>query len=187
MATLVEVETGTARVPLLHVARDAARRTLREIHEEIRGAQATRARLEARRRQIRRVRWVPRPLRALLWRSLARSPRTWKRYGGTVVLTSVGMFGGGAGWGLSAPGGYLLAVTVGGIGERPAFVGGRPEPREFLSLTVSLDHTVVDGAPAARFGARLVELIEGCHGLPVPPRSTGRLSAPGDPDVGASG
>ncbi len=102
-----------------------------------------------------------------MWRALARSPRTWKRYGGTVVLTSVGMFGGGAGWGLSSPGGYPLAVTVGGIGERAVFVEGRIESREILSLTVSFDHTVVDGAPAARFGARLVELIEEYHGLPA--------------------
>ncbi len=61
VATLVEVETGTARVPLFHVVRDAARKTLREIHEEIRGAQASRAGLEGRRRQIRRVRWLPGP------------------------------------------------------------------------------------------------------------------------------
>jgi len=93
VATLVEVETGTTRVPLFHVVRDAARKTLREIHDEIRGAQAARAGLEARRRQIRRVRWVPRPVRALLWRALVRPPRTWKRCGGALGLTSVGMVG----------------------------------------------------------------------------------------------
>jgi pyruvate/2-oxoglutarate dehydrogenase complex dihydrolipoamide acyltransferase (E2) component len=34
-----------------------------------------------------------------------------------------------------------------------------------LSLTVVFDHDVVDGAPAARFVQRLVELIEGGYGL----------------------
>jgi pyruvate/2-oxoglutarate dehydrogenase complex dihydrolipoamide acyltransferase (E2) component len=34
-----------------------------------------------------------------------------------------------------------------------------------LSLTVIFDHDVVDGAPAARFVKRLVELIEGGYGL----------------------
>jgi pyruvate/2-oxoglutarate dehydrogenase complex dihydrolipoamide acyltransferase (E2) component len=34
-----------------------------------------------------------------------------------------------------------------------------------LALTISVDHDVIDGAPAARFGARLAELIEGAAGL----------------------
>jgi len=38
-------------------------------------------------------------------------------------------------------------------------------PREILSLTVGFDHGVVDGAPAARFVRRLVQLIESGYGL----------------------
>jgi pyruvate/2-oxoglutarate dehydrogenase complex dihydrolipoamide acyltransferase (E2) component len=34
-----------------------------------------------------------------------------------------------------------------------------------LDLTVAFDHDVVDGAPAARFVKRLVELIESGYGL----------------------
>lgn len=75
------------------------------------------------------------------------------------------MFGPGSGWGLSVLGGYPLGLTVGGIGERPAFVNGRLAARELLSLTLSFDHEIVDGAPAARFAAHLKELIEGAHGL----------------------
>jgi pyruvate/2-oxoglutarate dehydrogenase complex dihydrolipoamide acyltransferase (E2) component len=37
----------------------------------------------------------------------------------------------------------------------------RIEVREYLSLTLSMDHDLIDGAPAARFAARLKELIEG--------------------------
>jgi pyruvate/2-oxoglutarate dehydrogenase complex dihydrolipoamide acyltransferase (E2) component len=44
-------------------------------------------------------------------------------------------------------------------------VEGRIEPREILNLTVVFDHHVIDGAPAARFTRRLVELIESGHGL----------------------
>jgi hypothetical protein len=56
-------------------------------------------------------------------------------------------------------------VTVGGIGEKPALVDGRVASREYLSLTISVDHEVVDGAPAARFTQRLKELIESGYGL----------------------
>ncbi|MHA2118091.1 MAG: 2-oxo acid dehydrogenase subunit E2 [Candidatus Thorarchaeota archaeon] len=41
------------------------------------------------------------------------------------------------------------------------------EKREYLALTVALDHFVVDGAPANRFVARLIELLEESHGLPA--------------------
>jgi len=44
-------------------------------------------------------------------------------------------------------------------------VEGRIEPREILSLTVVFDHDVIDGAPAARFARRLVELIKSGYGL----------------------
>jgi pyruvate/2-oxoglutarate dehydrogenase complex dihydrolipoamide acyltransferase (E2) component len=52
------------------------------------------------------------------------------------------------------------------------------EVREYLSLTITVDHEVIDGAPAARFAARLKELIETGSGIlelparPVPDRDT---------------
>jgi pyruvate/2-oxoglutarate dehydrogenase complex dihydrolipoamide acyltransferase (E2) component len=74
------------------------------------------------------------------------------------------MFGTGSGWALS-PTNYTLQLTVGGIGERPRLVDGELESREFLSLTVTFDHDVVDGAPAARFVQRLTERLEAGYGL----------------------
>ena len=40
--------------------------------------------------------------------------------------------------------------------------------RDFLSLTIGLDHDIIDGAPAARFTNRFIELIEDAYGLPKP-------------------
>ena len=37
--------------------------------------------------------------------------------------------------------------------------------REYLNLTVSFDHNMIDAAPAARFTQRLTELIESGYGL----------------------
>jgi hypothetical protein len=39
--------------------------------------------------------------------------------------------------------------------------------RDYLSLTVSFDHRMIDGAPAGRFTERLKELIESGCGLPA--------------------
>jgi pyruvate/2-oxoglutarate dehydrogenase complex dihydrolipoamide acyltransferase (E2) component len=74
------------------------------------------------------------------------------------------MFGEGGGWGIPLVPATLM-LTLGGIAEKPGIVDGRIEPREYLSLTISLDHDIIDGAPAARFAARLKALIECGYGL----------------------
>ena len=40
-----------------------------------------------------------------------------------------------------------LTVTVGGIAKKPGVVDEHIEIREYLDLTISIDHDVVDGAP----------------------------------------
>ena len=92
-------------------------------------------------------------------------PRLWKNAGGTVGISSVGMFGDGAGWGIPASTPTTLMLTVGGIGTKPVAIDGQIESREYLSLTISVDHDIVDGAPAARFTRSLKELIESGYGL----------------------
>ena len=107
---------------------------------------------------------VPGFARRLIYRGLLRFPRVAKRGTGTVLLSAVGMFSGGAGWGLSAPGIHGLSVVVGGIARRRS-AEASGEIRELLCLTVSADHNLVDGAPLARFVRELRELLESADGL----------------------
>ena len=93
-----------------------------------------------------------------------RYPQLWKKYVGTVGITAVGMFGKGAAWGIP-PAIPTLMITLGGIGEKPVLVDGHIALRDYLSLTISFDHDMIDGAPAARFTERLKELIESGYGL----------------------
>ena len=60
---------------------------------------------------------------------------------------------------------YTLGIILGGIAEKPGAFDGRIEIREYLSMTISVDHDIIDGAPAARFSQRLKELIESGYGL----------------------
>lgn len=79
------------------------------------------------------------------------------------------MFGEGGGWGIPVPN-HTLQLTLGGMATKPALVDGAIQAREFLSVTVSFDHDIVDGAPAARFTQRLKELVESgdrLDGLPA--------------------
>jgi pyruvate/2-oxoglutarate dehydrogenase complex dihydrolipoamide acyltransferase (E2) component len=101
--------------------------------------------------------------RALYW-LVGKCPALQKRHAGTVGLTSVGMFGPRGGWGQGMPA-HTLAVTFGGIAEKPGVVEGRIEVREYLDLTLSFDHDLIDGAQAAHFAQRLADLIERGEGL----------------------
>ena len=63
------------------------------------------------------------------------------------------------------------------LARKAAVTDERVEPRDMLDLTVAFDHDVVDGAPAARFVKRLVELIYSGHGLEEARTNGPRLSA----------
>jgi hypothetical protein len=166
VATMIEVDGGAKRFPLPYVVRDAAAKPVADIQAEIRSVQRDpRPLLRERRRQIARMRRIPRPVRWVLWRLLARSPHAWQRFGGTVVVTAVGMFGAGRGWGQSLAT-YPLSIAIGAISPAPTLHHDDVlDNREHLCLTVTLDHEVVDGAEAARFLAFLRVLIEEGHGL----------------------
>ena len=56
-------------------------------------------------------------------------------------------------------------MVVGGIAWKPTAVEGRIVPREILVLTMIFDRDIIDGAPAACFVYRLVELIDSGYGL----------------------
>jgi pyruvate/2-oxoglutarate dehydrogenase complex dihydrolipoamide acyltransferase (E2) component len=102
---------------------------------------------------------------ALLAVAVRRDPTINVSMAGTVGVTAVGMFAKDhSGWGLNTTT-HSLDLVVGSIAWKPAVVEGRVEPREILHLTVVFDHDVIDGAPAARFTQRLVELIESGSGL----------------------
>jgi hypothetical protein len=107
---------------------------------------------------------VPGAVRAM-YAVMGRSVRVRQRVG-TVAVTAVGMFAGGGGYGISPMSLMSLEVVVGGMSQRPRVVNGQVEVRDVLDLTLSIDHNVVDGAPAARFGADLRELMEDAVVLP---------------------
>ena len=161
VATLIEVSTADGSFPLAHLVRDADQRDLADITADIRAARhdpSTSASGSLFRKAAPWVSRIPGAV-ALFYRLAARSIRM-RRMTGTVSVTSVGMFSGGGGFGIGHPTVQTLTVLVGGVGERPWVVEGEILPREILDLTVTVDHNVVDGAPAARFVADLRRMIE---------------------------
>ena len=144
-----------------HVVRAADKRSVFDISEEIRRIKRNPDQ-SATLRLAKPGRWfllLPALLRVWAFRMLYRLPAQQKALAGTVGLSAIGMFGRGGGWGTAFQV-HPLDIVVGGVAVRPGFTNGDITPHEYLSLTVSVDHDVVDGAPAARFASRLRELIE---------------------------
>jgi len=161
--TMFEVEEDGRRIIRPHIIRSVNRKTLRVIHEEIRAFQTE----HERGREANFIGWfvlLPAFIRRFFLGVLFKSPRMLKEMNGTVSLTSIGMFGNGGGWGIPVSN-HTLQITLGGVAKKPAFINSQLEDREYLSVTVSIDHDIVDGGPAARFMQRLKELIENGDGL----------------------
>jgi pyruvate/2-oxoglutarate dehydrogenase complex dihydrolipoamide acyltransferase (E2) component len=168
VVTLIEAERDGVAIP--HIIRAANRKSFREIHDEIRAVQTRPARSEQRSSLTMRLApRVPSFFRQLFYWLLLKSPQHLKRYSGTCLVTSVGMLGQGSGWGFGFLPMHTLGLTVGGIASKPGVIEGRIEIREYLDLTITFDHDVVDGAPAARFAQRLKELLESGYGVELLP------------------
>lgn len=80
--------------------------------------------------------------------------------GCTFTISNLGMYGVDAFHAIVNPP-QAAILGVGRIIDRVVAVEGRPEVRPVLTLTLSCDHRVVDGARAAEFLATLARLIEG--------------------------
>jgi hypothetical protein len=169
VATPIEREMAGQKQPIIYIIRAANRKTLREIHHEIRVAQVENAEkawkgLE----DFKGFLLLPIMFFRFFWWIFCwmrrMYPQVQKKYGGTVGISAVGMFGKGAGWGIPIND-HTLDITLGGIAEKPGVVDGQIVIREYLCVTMSFDHSIIDGAPAARFNTRLRELIESGYGL----------------------
>ncbi|MCW2742456.1 MAG: pyruvate/2-oxoglutarate dehydrogenase complex, dihydrolipoamide acyltransferase component [Blastococcus sp.] len=158
---LVEVPTEQGPFGLVHVVRDADVRGVPAIGAELRAVKA-RATTTASGRALERLApaagRIPGLLPAMYW-VIGRSVRARLR-AGTVQVTAVGMFAGGSGFAIAPPTICSLVVVVGGLSRRPRADGERVVLRDVLDLTVTIDHNVVDGAPATRFGADLRRRME---------------------------
>jgi len=161
--TMIEADMQGTKVPMPHILRAVNRRSVREVHDEIRTAQYKPTQTDA----ARFMGWfllLPSFVRRTFYWAVMRLPHLFRDYSSSVMVTAVGMFGRGGGWGITMPN-FTLTVTVGGIGEKPGAVDGKIVIREYLDLTVSIDHDIVDGAPFARFVNDLRETIESAYGL----------------------
>jgi pyruvate/2-oxoglutarate dehydrogenase complex dihydrolipoamide acyltransferase (E2) component len=174
VATPIERESASGlKVPTLYIVRRAQAKSHREIHTELRAAQ--KAELKGASvgdsqaaRQANLFERLPKLLRRIVWWRVNRDPRLRRKLIGTTQVTAVGMFVDAGGWAISRTI-WSLAVIVGGQCRKPGVVDGEVVIRDYLALTLSVDHDVVDGGPAARFAQRFAALLSSGDGIETAP------------------
>ncbi|MCL4473053.1 MAG: 2-oxo acid dehydrogenase subunit E2 [Actinobacteria bacterium] len=162
----IEIDLDGRKFPYLHTLRNANSRTPTDLDAEIRAVKSM-PEQSGSAGTWRYMQWfvrLPHFVRMLIQWVVFKNPDWVKQHAGTVELTAIGMFGRGGGWGIYNPN-HTLAVVIGGVVKKPAAVDGGIEVREFLDLSVQVDHDIIDGGPAARFASQLREMIETGHGL----------------------
>jgi len=158
VSTIVERSVGGRRIPTVYVLREANRKSLAEIHAEIEAARTatgdslfTTTASAKRSRAASAVALLPGFLRRRVLRYiLRRNPLLKKRLFGTVSFSTVHMYGRGRAYGIPITP-HPVHLMVGGISRQPALERGKLTEHEEISITLTLDHDVADGAPAARF------------------------------------
>ncbi len=161
ISVLIEREIIGEKVPEPIGIMKAQEKTIRQIHNELREAKKQTGNKLGNLSGTTWIRFIPGFLLRTFIRIADKNIRMAKRYG-KVAVTAVGMFNKDAAW-FIPHGSATVLVTVGGISEKVIKTENDFVAREHLCLTVSFDHNIIDGAPAARFIKQFSETIRSGH------------------------
>ncbi len=166
----IELEQAGEPVPRKYVVRDAASKTPEEITKEVEEAKASWKETgivgeedEWAHRWMKLASHLPGWLCRFVFRRFSKNVSMIKEHFGTTFVSSVSGFSDVSGFIVPFFGGQSrpLAFALGSLTQKPGVVGTEIQIREFLSMTITINHDLVDGAPAARFVNRLKQRIEG--------------------------
>lgn len=172
ISIMIEREVDGKRVPLPYVIRKTNEKSIADIYSEIRNGQKQPIDGEGdyilgekKNDFLMRVYYtLPGFLRSLIWKCILRNPFLVKQNMGSVIVTSVGMMGRINGWVMPVSV-HPLCFAIGSVVKKPGVIGDRIEIREYLYVTVMVDHDVIDGAPGVRAISKLTKMVESGYGL----------------------
>ncbi|MHA1868986.1 MAG: 2-oxo acid dehydrogenase subunit E2 [Candidatus Heimdallarchaeaceae archaeon] len=167
ISIIVEITTKEGKkVPFNYVIRDVENKSVKEITEEIRAVQKRKIKETE---QLTRdsssnfsslYLLIPRFIRKMVIKSILKNPFKLRKLIGTVGITSLGMFVQNfAGWAIPFAD-KTLNVAVGGMKNSVELVEGELKEKTLLCVTFLVDHNLIDGAPIARFVARVGNLMK---------------------------
>lgn len=172
VSMMIEREMNGEKIPFPYVIRNTQTKTVHDISFEIRQAQYQEVSEKEdfvlgekkNARLMNLYAKLPAWMRNFMWKVILKNPYTIKENMGTVMVTSVGMMGKIHGW-IIPKSVHPVSFAVGSIVKKPMVHRGEIEIREQLFITVTIDHDVLDGAPAMRILNKLGKLLESGYGL----------------------
>lgn len=105
------------------------------------------------------LRGIAEQSKALIEKALARKLSADELQGGTFTITNLGVYNIDAFTPIINPP-QCAILGIGRIVKKPAVVGEKIKARNMVALSLTFDHRVVDGAPAARFLDAVRQLVE---------------------------
>ncbi|TFG19203.1 MAG: hypothetical protein EU530_07000 [Promethearchaeota archaeon] len=167
-----ELEGSHVPVPTSYTIRSSQKKYWKDIHFEILDAKTRKTnglqydkKGSKQAKLVKRFVNLPRWIRRMILNRAMKNPHMKKQMNGTIGLTSIGMFLKEAGQPLAVTP-NVMSFQVGGTDFRPRFnEKGELENREFLSGCFALDHSVIDGGPAARFISTFRQMFTRGHGI----------------------
>jgi pyruvate/2-oxoglutarate dehydrogenase complex dihydrolipoamide acyltransferase (E2) component len=171
VSIMVEKESAGKKVPIVYIIRTTQEKSLEAITQEIQQAkQGSHDPEKASAGNHQMNKWsglyfrLPAWLRKLFWHVLLKRPITAQSMMGSVLVTSVGMYGKISGWFIPTSV-HPLSVGVGSIVSKARVINSEVVPRDILHLTLLMDHDVTDGAQMARFIKAFQQAVEQAEGL----------------------
>jgi pyruvate/2-oxoglutarate dehydrogenase complex dihydrolipoamide acyltransferase (E2) component len=161
---MVERKINETNIPIAHSIRQTQNKDLLEISDEIRKTQTKEVtekdQLLDQDNKVRYFRLLPKFIRSILMKRYLKNPFVIKRNGGLIVITSVGMFVDIPGWIGGFGGLTTLSLSIGGIHPKLVKSDDDIVERQFVNMTLSIDHDIIDGGPATRFTQKFVNYLK---------------------------
>lgn len=172
ISIIIEREIQGEKVPLPYVLRKTNEKSICDIFNEMKAAQCQLINDEGdyvlgenKNQYFMKIYYLlPSVIRKMIWKNIMRSPFLTKKNMGTVMITSVGMMGKMNGWVIPTSV-HPLSIAIGSIIKKPGVKDDKIEIRDYLYVTVTVDHDIIDGAPAVRALSKLAKFIERGYGL----------------------
>lgn len=172
IAFMIERELNGEKQPFPLIIRDIAHKSLNQVQSEIESAQSQAIKDEGNfvlgerknARSMKLYTHLPSFARNLVWKKILKSPYMIKEHLGTVMVTSVGMAGKVNGW-IIPKTVHPVSFSIGSVVKKPGLKNGVIEIRDYMFVTVTINHDVIDGVPAMKLLSKLTKMIESGYGL----------------------
>jgi len=163
---------NSEKVPTSHIIRYANRKSILEIHNEIREVQlepiAGLVRKGSKRKKLQRIfSYFPRFIRKRVFKRMLKKPKLMKKRIGNICVTAVGMLTKNIRTiGTPIPiQPWPLQFALGCFDRKLKIENGEIVQREILNVTITLDHDIVQGGTMTRFLSELYEMVKSAYGL----------------------